>query len=86
MKDHDDWEEELADALRRVKTSSRLPTPRVRKAIREQSGLTQERFAKAIHIHRVTLARWETGVSEPRGDARIRYVEALDKLRQAVAT
>jgi transcriptional regulator with XRE-family HTH domain len=37
--------------------------------LRQKLGLTQEEFAEAIGTHRVTVARWETGVSEPKGAA-----------------
>lgn len=37
--------------------------------MRQKLGLTQEEFAEAIGTHRVTVARWETGVSEPKGAA-----------------
>jgi DNA-binding transcriptional regulator YiaG len=36
--------------------------------IRRRLGLTQERFARLLGVHRVTLARWETeaaGVAPP---------------------
>jgi transcriptional regulator with XRE-family HTH domain len=37
--------------------------------LRASLGWSQEKFAELIGTHRVTVARWETGVSEPDGAA-----------------
>jgi DNA-binding transcriptional regulator YiaG len=31
------------------------------KRMREAAGLTQEKLAERLGVHRVTIARWETG-------------------------
>jgi DNA-binding XRE family transcriptional regulator len=31
------------------------------KQIRQELGMTQEQFAKAINVHRVSVAKWEAG-------------------------
>jgi DNA-binding transcriptional regulator YiaG len=48
------------------------------KKIRERLGLTQEQFAPLVHVDRVTVARWETGASKPRGV----YVAFLNELEK----
>lgn len=54
-----------------------FPDPDVQ-AIREQSGLTQSRFARAIGVSRRTLENWEQKRRQPTGPAKalLRLVEA----------
>jgi DNA-binding transcriptional regulator YiaG len=52
------------------------------KKIRERLGLTQEQFAPLVHANRVTVARWETGVSKPRGV----YVAILREFEEKAKT
>jgi DNA-binding transcriptional regulator YiaG len=42
--------------------------------VRSLLGLTQAEAAERLCVHAVTLARWETGATQPRGLAR-KYVE-----------
>ena len=39
-------------------------TPKKLKAWRKANGYTQETLAKALKVHRVTVAKWETGRTE----------------------
>ncbi len=39
-------------------------TPEKLKAWRKANGYTQEALAKALKVHRVTVARWEAGMTE----------------------
>lgn len=58
-----------------------LPTPGKAKAIREAAGISQERLAEELGVHRVTLTRWELGERRPRGASRLKYAEILIKIR-----
>jgi transcriptional regulator with XRE-family HTH domain len=71
-------------ALRDEIRLRRLPPPPVARAIRIASNITQQTLADEIHVHRVTLARWELGTRRPRGYARQRYAEALSFLEREV--
>jgi len=46
------------------------------KELREKMGLTQEKFAARIGVHKITVSRWECGVITPRGMA----LKALERL------
>jgi putative transcriptional regulator len=50
--------------------SSEFPESEVRK-IREQYGLSQDRFASLIGISVATLRNWEQGRRKPEGPARV---------------
>ncbi len=39
-------------------------TPEKLKAWRTANGYTQEALAKALKVHRVTVAKWEAGMTE----------------------
>jgi DNA-binding transcriptional regulator YiaG len=51
-------------------------TPNQIRAIRSRLGLTQQELADMIAASQVTVARWETGVNEPKGA----YLKALKEL------
>jgi transcriptional regulator with XRE-family HTH domain len=54
-------------------------------AIRVAAGVTQQRLADEIGVHRVTLARWETEATKtPRGAGRQRWLTAVRELRDAL--
>jgi DNA-binding transcriptional regulator YiaG len=58
-------------------------TPEQVRAIRKRLGLTQQELADTIAASQVTVARWETGVNEPKGA----YLKALQELaKQAKKT
>jgi len=67
-----------------VRQSRRLPQPAVARMIRMTAGVSQERIAREIGVHRMTIARWESGERRPRGEPRLRYIELLDALRGEV--
>lgn len=60
-----------------VRSGSRVPAPGVAKAIRLAAGVSQTRLAAELGVHRVTLARWETGVRTPTGRDRARWGDLL---------
>jgi DNA-binding XRE family transcriptional regulator len=58
----------------------RLPPPAVRREIRVGAGATQDEVATPCRVNRASVARWELGVREPRGETRIRYAKVLRQL------
>lgn len=48
--------------------------------VRRAAGLTQEQLAEKSHVHRVTIARIETGVAVPKVDTLERLAVALGVL------
>lgn len=71
-------EERLA-ARRAVK---RLPPPRTRRRLREQSGLSQHDVASVLGVTREAVAYWEAGLRTPRPSMAARYGELLARLEQ----
>ena len=62
----------------------RLPPLEQRRSIRRDAGVSQERLARELGVHRVTVARWELG-RDPRGRLRERYLDLLAALQAEVA-
>lgn len=70
------------DLIGSLQAARRLPAPAGRRAIRLAVGATQQQVADELGIDRVTIARWELGLREPRGALRLRYLALLDELRR----
>jgi DNA-binding transcriptional regulator YiaG len=62
-----------------------LPGPAARMAIRRRTHVSRERVAAELGCHVISVARWERGTRNPRGDLRIRYARLL-RLLDEVAT
>lgn len=62
--------------------AARLPAPTVARAIREAAGVPQTRMAEELSVHRLTVARWESGERHPRGTNRIAYAQLLSELQK----
>lgn len=58
----------------RQRPGARGPLADRLRGLRSTLGLTQAEVAVRLGVHAVTLARWETGATQPRGLAR-KYVE-----------
>jgi transcriptional regulator with XRE-family HTH domain len=77
----------MSDLLDEVREALTLPPPAVARAIREAAGVTQERMAEELGVHRVTVARWEqTSGRSPRGELRARYARLLRELQQVIGS
>ena len=50
----------MTPLLAEIRSKPRPPLPALAKATREAAGVSQERLAEELHVHRVTVARWET--------------------------
>lgn len=61
-----------------------LPPPATCKAIREAAGVPRAQMALAIGVSESAVAFYERGLRTPRGEHRVRYVEALTALREEV--
>ena len=73
----------LLEEVRQAKT---LPSPRSARLIRLAAGVSQERMAAELGVHRMTIHRWETGARTPQGPYRVAYAQLLDGLREEMAS
>lgn len=65
----------------KLETKKALPPPQLARAVREAAGATQADVAAELHVHPVTVARWEAGTRRPRNEHLAAYVALLDELR-----
>jgi len=72
----------MTQLVEEVRQARRLPPPQLAKAIREAAGVSQQRLADELGVHRVSVARWELGQRRPRGQLLTAYTALLDALRQ----
>jgi putative transcriptional regulator len=78
----------LGDAIKHAKGQGspvvvHRPEPIDVKAIREKTGMTQQRFCATFGISLGTLRHWEQGLRSPRGPARV-LLKVVDKDPKAV--
>ena len=71
--------------LEEVGLAVSLPSPAARMAIRRRTHVSRERMAAELGCHVISVARWERGTRNPRGDLRIKYARLL-RLLDEVAT
>lgn len=74
---------ELAE---KIASRRRLPTPAVRRAIRESARVSQDEIGRQMEppVCRATVSRWESGQREPSASYLTQYVRLLDELEEAV--
>ena len=72
--------------LEEVRWSRRLPAPNVARMIRVAAGVSQQRLAAELCVHRMTVVRWESGERVPRGLHRVAYAQILEKLQSELAS
>jgi DNA-binding transcriptional regulator YiaG len=75
----------MTTLLEEVGLAVSLPDPAARMAIRRRTHVSRERMAAELGCHVISVARWERGTRNPRGDLRIRYARLL-RLLDEVAT
>jgi DNA-binding transcriptional regulator YiaG len=68
---------------RRIALRRELPSPQVRRALREGAGVSLTEVAEAVGVSRQAISHWELGQRTPRGEYLDRYLEALRILREA---
>ena len=69
-----------------VREGQGLPEPRSARALRIAAGVSQARLAQEIGVHRMTVARWESGERRPLGVHRLLYARVLAELRAGIAS
>lgn len=75
----------LLDEVRQAR-SVPLPPPNTARMIRVAADVSQERLARELGVHRMTVHRWESGERKPRGLHRLLYAQLPDQLRTEVAS
>ncbi len=65
-----------------VREKNSLPSPAMRSAIRKGAGATQALVAETVGVSRATVAHYERGTKNPRGEHLTRYLEVLSALAQ----
>jgi len=74
---------DLTEIRRKTRAHRDLPGPALRRAIRQDAGLSQADVAEAIGgVTRAAVSRWETGDRRPRGGLLVAYSELLQGLRR----
>jgi DNA-binding XRE family transcriptional regulator len=73
------------DAIIKGIHESRLPSPVVRRQIRETARVSLRESAAALGVAPMTYLRWERGEVEPRRAHAIEYRQFLDALTKASA-
>ena len=71
----------LVESVRRA----RLPSPNVRRDIREVAGVSIREAAKAMGVAPMTLLRWERGTVQPTREHAVAYRGLLDALNEAAS-
>lgn len=59
----------------------RLPAPAVCRAIRESAGVSVRELAVLLDVTPTCVSYWELGRRKPKSDHLVRYVAALDLMR-----
>ncbi|WP_146057334.1 helix-turn-helix transcriptional regulator, partial [Streptomyces sp. SM12] len=59
-----------------------LPPPAERERLRTDYGLARSEVADALGVARSTVAGWESGRSEPRGETRAAYRRLLEGMAE----
>lgn len=72
----------MSGLINELEVERRLPPLALRKALRVSAGVSQQRLADELRVHRITVARWELGRRTPRGEHLRRYVSLLEGLRE----
>lgn len=75
-----------ASDLENLRTEARawleLPGPAVCKEARTKAGVSRARLASRVGVSEGSIGFYERGLRRPRGEHLIRYVEAINALRE----
>jgi predicted transcriptional regulator len=71
----------MTELVDRARLRRSLPDPVERRRIRRLAGVSQAEIANAIGVTQRTIARWELGEVNPRGEHLAPYIELLEQLR-----
>lgn len=69
------------DLLKRI-AERRLPSPKERRRIRRDAGLTLKDVGEVLGVNEMTVSRWERGKAKPRGAVATTYRQLLDQLEE----
>jgi transcriptional regulator with XRE-family HTH domain len=75
----------LAELEGRVQARSELPSPPVRRALREAAGASLDEVGSVVGVTRQAVALWESGERTPRGANLGGYVAVLRVFRRAMS-
>lgn len=76
----------MSALLEEVRTARSLPAPALAREIRRAAGVSRQRLADELHVHVVTVARWERGTRAPQGKLRLAYAAVLASLAAEVSS
>jgi DNA-binding transcriptional regulator YiaG len=62
----------------------RLPSPELRRAIRQQAGVSSTTLAASLGVSVRTLERWESGLTKPNPASALQYSAVLAHLGMEV--
>lgn len=68
------------DLVEEIRMRRALPAPGERRVIRKAAGVSANRMAAELGVHRGTVGRWEDGTQEPRGNVLEQYAQLLQRL------
>jgi DNA-binding transcriptional regulator YiaG len=72
----------LEQVAEKVRARRDLPTPAIRRALREGAGLSQQDVADVCGVTRAAVSRWESGERGVDGDHVVTYGALLELLRR----
>ncbi len=79
--------EQSIDALtalrQRMEQMKALPSPELRRKIREMKNVPQDAVGAAVGVSQGTISSWELGHTSPRGEHLRRYLQVLSVLQGA---
>jgi DNA-binding XRE family transcriptional regulator len=65
-----------------ARTRRDLPSPAMRRAIREDAGVSQAMIGRDLGVSRQAVCRWEAGTRNPRGELAGAYARLLRELQE----
>jgi DNA-binding transcriptional regulator YiaG len=74
--------EAIEELKRRLAAKRDLPPPAVRRALREERGLSQADVARAVGVSRQAVSAWEAGKRKPRGERLDAYTAVIRALKE----
>jgi DNA-binding XRE family transcriptional regulator len=77
--------DELASLSRRIEIRRDLPSPDVRRALRQAAGISQADVARAAGVTRQAVHLWERGMRVPCGENLDTYAAVLNMFKRAVS-
>ena len=71
------------DTLMQIVATRQRARDGTARAIRQRAGVTLAEMARTVGVTESTMSRWESGQRNPRGEAALRWMEALAELERA---